>query len=425
MISITRDDQNRHNDEDLNNSETCSQFIRAAKIAEQNGLAAAVSWFKAIRIENLVEQMRKVDLREANAMAELEKLARSVEKLIESNRGGDKGIHGFIGERAQVYLNNAWSLINGEGITSVLIDDNGMVDYIEKGINIQQKACKANGFLGLDHIMAHKTKYPMFDGKYQIPKDFYDEFKRLGSMTKSQAGKLSRHEWNLWNEIQKIKQEHISVEPMKVTYDEIQRDTIFETIKKNTNDIQKEHEKQARTVVESNKPTVKACVGTAVASSAIEGVLSGSAKVVEKRLQGKKLRDYDRQDAKEVGLATAEGSVKGAVRGAAVYVAENCTPIPGIVAGGAVTVAFDSAKAVYKYNKGVVTKGECIDAVAKSIVTASAGALGAKIGGKICPIPIVGEVVGGFLFSFVSDKAYVLIKDKVKCGIVDISTQIA
>ena len=72
----------------------------------------------------------------------------------------------------------------------------------------------------------------METGKYQIPKDFYKEFQRLETMKKIDAGKLSRHEWNLWQEVQRIKNANIKVEPMKVTYDEIQRDNIFDTIKK-------------------------------------------------------------------------------------------------------------------------------------------------------------------------------------------------
>ena len=158
--------------------------------------------------------------------------------------------------------------------------------------------------------------------------------------------------------------------------------------------------------IEAHKPTVKACVQTMAASSAIEGALSGAAKVVEKRISGKKLKDFEKQDIKEVGLATAEGAVKGAVRGTVVYLAENCTSIPGVVAGGAVSVAFESGKIIKKYADGDMTKQECVRAIGKSTLTVSAGMLGAKIGGKICPIPIVGEVVGGFVFSLLADMGF-------------------
>lgn len=406
-----------------NSNENLSNTVDSIKVAENCGLAAAVSWCKTIRLDNLLNKMQQIDLRKANALSELETLARSVENLLESNRGGDKGIHGFIGERAQVYITNAWALINGEVKPSVLIDDNGMVDYIERGINIQQKACRANGFLGLDHIMDHKAKYPTFNGKYQIPKDFYEEFHRLADMEKIDAGKLSRHEWNLWQEVQRIKNANIEVEPMKVTYEEIQRDNIFGTINRQKEQIQKTHNKNAQSVVNEHKPTVKACLGTTAASSVIEGTLSGAAVIIDKKINGKSIKDYDKQDVKDVGLATAEGSVRGAIRGAAVYIVENCTPVPGIIAGGAVTVAWDGAKAAYKYNKGLATKEECIDIVVRSLVKATAGTTGALIGGQICPIPVVGEVIGGFAFSLVSDKLYNYLKNKKKYAIFNTKLQ--
>ena len=90
--------------------------------------------------------------------------------------------------------------------------------------------------------------------------------------------------------------------------------------------------------------------------------------------------------------------------------ATNYTHIPAPVAGAAVTVAFDGASAIKKYTDGKISGTECAYEVGKSAFVASAGALGAKLGGKISPIPIVGEVVGGFVFSFAADKGFVLIR---------------
>ena len=379
--------------------------------AKQNGASAIIAWLKSIRIAKLLEEMRTIDFRKESAMEELRELTESVQHLISSNRGGDKGIHGFIGERAQVYISNAWELIYGKAKICELIDDNGMTDYLEKGIEIQQKACRANGKLGLDHILCHREKYPNFKGKYQIPLDFYEKFKSLGNLTEEEAGKLCRHDWNLWHEIQKVNQAGIEVEPMRVTYGEIQRDTIYGTIDRNKDMLQAEAEKQKSQAIETHKPTVGACLRTAAISSATEGLLTGSAKVIEKCCEGKPLKEFDGQDLKDVGLATAEGSAKGAIRGAAVYIAENYTPVPGVVAGSAVTVAFEGAKAVKQCYDGNMTKEECIYAIEKSAIVATAGGIGAKVGGKICPIPIVGEVVGGFIFSLIMSKSLDEISD--------------
>lgn len=380
-------------------------FSKTVEYAEQQGASATIAWLKSIRIANLLEQMREIDFRKDNAMEELKTLTESVEQLLNTNRGGDKGIHGFIGERAHVYITNAWGLMYGEVKVCELIDDNGMTDYLENGISIQQKACRSNGWLGLDHVLRHREKYPEFVGRYQIPKDFFDTYMRIGSMSEKEAGKLCLHEWNLWHEIQEIKQAGIEIEPMKVSYDEIQRDRIYDTIERNKAEIQAKMREMKDQAIELHKPTVKAGIQTAAISSATEGILAGAVKIVEKRLEGKEFKEFDSQDLKEIGLAAAEGSIRGAVRGTVVYIAENCTAIPGVVAGAAVTVTFESAQAVKRYCDGKITREECVGAVEKSVVVAAAGGLGAKLGRKIIPVPVVGEVIGGFLFSFVASKA--------------------
>ena len=134
--------------------------------------------------------------------------------------------------------------------------------------------------------------------------------------------------------------------------------------------------------------------------------MTGVGEVLNKRHEGKRIRDFDSDDAKDIGKAVLKGSGKGAVRGVAVYTATNFTHIPAPAAGAAVTVAFDSVSAVKKYADGKITGVECAEAIGKSAFVASAGALGARIGGKLIRIPVVGEAVGGFLFSFVTDKGY-------------------
>ena len=357
--------------------------------------------------------MRSIDFRKDNAMQELQTLADSIDELIKKNRGGSTGIHGFIGERAQVYLSNAWSLIKGDVRICELIDDDGMTDYLEKGIDIQQKACRSNGWLGLDHVLSHRERYPQFNGKYQIPKDFYEDFERLAKMSKKEAGKLCRHEWNLWNEIQKIKKSGVVIEPMRVTYDEIQKDKIYETIDNNIKGIEAEAEKQAESATATYSPSIKAGIRTAAVSSVIEGGLSGVFKAAEIRIKGKHFRDYDKQDLKAVGKASAEGCLRGVVRGAAVYLVDNYTNIPGYIAGSSITLLFDGSKIIKEYTAGDISGKECLYTFGKSAAVTVAGAAGAKIVGKICPIPIVGEVFGGFVFSLATDKGFGLIEKRI------------
>ena len=377
---------------------------RAASAAEQQGVAGFISWLKAMRLEKLLQEMEQIDFRKANALNELKALVKSVEELIASNRGGDKGIHGFIGERAQVYITNAWALIKGSGRISELIDDNGMIDYWENGIAVQQKACRYK--LGLPHLLDHKAKNPEFVGIGHIPKDFYETYKRLESLTDAEAGRLTKPDRAIWLEIQKVKKAGITVRPMECTYDEIQRNKIFDTVDKNEQEVKAEADRQAKQAVERHRPTLREGAMATATSAVVEGVMTGAGEILNKCHEGKRIRDFDLDDAKDIGKAALKGSGKGAVRGAVVYTAVNFTSIPAPAAGAAVSVAFDSVSAVKKYADGKITGAECAEEIGKSALVASAGALGAKLGGKICPIPVVGEVVGGFIFSFAANKGY-------------------
>ena len=81
-------------------------------------------------------------------MEELKTLTESVEQLLNTNRGGDKGIHGFIGERAHVYITNAWGLMYGEVKVCELIDDQ------EKRQEMGKAALKASQKYQPDNIMS-------------------------------------------------------------------------------------------------------------------------------------------------------------------------------------------------------------------------------------------------------------------------------
>lgn len=399
---ITTIDLNKTETEEVKKTDKID-FDESVESAECQVSAAWIIWLRDLRVSRLLDEMRAIDLREANALNELETLTRSVEALIQSNRGGDKGIHGFIGERAQVYIKNAWALIKGSVKVSVLIDDNGVSDYLEFGVEIQQKACCAGGKLGLDHVLRHKDCYPFFPGKYQIPKDFFEKYARLAGLSPEQAGRLRHEDLKIWIEIQKVKKAGIVIEPMECTYDEIQRNTIFDTIRRKESEIRQDADQQVQEATVRNRPTLKEGLKVTGASAAIEGTLSGVSEILNKRFAGKTLVMYTSNDFKDVGIAALKGTGKGAVRGAAVYAATNFTKIPAQVAGAAVTVAFDGAAAVKKYADGKITGTECAVEIGKSVLVASAGALGAKLGGKLIPIPVVGEVVGGFVFSLAAN----------------------
>lgn len=115
--------------------------------------------------------------------------------IVTRNRGGTKGMHGFIAEVAEVGINNARREIIGEDANMSWVNDNGKVDLIRDGIDIQQKFVNAGGRFSLGAVAKHLHAYPDFvqnGGKYQIPSDHYDNVKRLLTMSKEEAARLSK-----------------------------------------------------------------------------------------------------------------------------------------------------------------------------------------------------------------------------------------
>ena len=145
---------------------------RAVKNTQEQAVASWIDYQNQLRINELLQGLSQQDTNLDNALKEFGELKESVSKLVQTNRGGTKGMHGFVAERMQVYFKNARNLIEGADKGYFLIDDNGPVDYTGNGINYQQKFVGKH--LSLDAVKKHLDKYPDYiknGGKYQIPKD--------------------------------------------------------------------------------------------------------------------------------------------------------------------------------------------------------------------------------------------------------------
>ena len=148
---------------------------RIVKGTQEQAVASWINYINQMRLNELLKGLSQQDINLDNALREIGELKESVSRLLQTNRGGTTGIHGFIAERMQVYFQNARNLADGAGRGYSLIDDNGPVDFIGHGIDYQQKFVGKH--LSLDAVKGHLDKYPDYiknGGKYQIPKDYYD-----------------------------------------------------------------------------------------------------------------------------------------------------------------------------------------------------------------------------------------------------------
>ncbi len=377
---------------------------------QSQAMGATVRLLKDVREVRTAEQLKTLDSWKAAADSEMERLKDSVRQVMESNRGGAKGMHGFIGERAQVYIMNARSLLDGKAADYVLLDDNGPTDYTRAGRPIQQKAVQADKALGLTHVAEHAAKYPFEfvekNGVYQIPRDFYETFRRFLNMDPMEAGRLRTEDLRMWERVQAFRHEHpnLKIEPMVVGYPDIQAGAISETIQKEEDMQEKKYAERRENVEAEGRPSLKEGLKVAAISAVAEGVIDGGLSAMDRIRQGTKLRDFNREDWKVVGIDAVRGCGKGVVRGGTMYVLVNTAKMPAPMASAVVSASFSSAKAVKRYAKGEIDGKACAVQMADGCCNAAVCAVFAKIGEKVIPIKIVGPLIGSVVGNWVYRK---------------------
>ena len=367
--------------------------------------ATVIDVVNASRIGQLLKCLSDIDRNQAGAKEEILRLKAEIQKLLDSNRGGAKGIHGFIGETSQVHISNIKAFINGDEPLYILLDDNSMTDYLRGMQIIQQKACRAGGHLGLDAIKGHAEKYPEFiqqGGIYQIPKDMYAKYIRLRNLPEEVALKLRREDLRLWRYIKTFTDENpnITIEPMEVSYSDIQAGTIDGTVKKVEEDTDRAFDEQRKEAHDAHAPSFEEFLKVCGISAAIEGGVSAATEFILKIKSGKKLSEFTRRDFQDVFGKLVSGSSKGALRGGFVYIATNVYKIPTAVAAGIITAIFTAGHEGYLFLKKKTTGKQLVVNSIFSVIESAASVAGAAIGKQLfTKHPIIGAIAGSIFGS--------------------------
>lgn len=367
--------------------------------------AVVVDVVNAIRIDQLLKKIARIDHNQIGAEEEIKQLKKTVEKLLSSNRGGEKGIHGFLGETSQVHISNIKSFLNDEEPLYILLDDNSMTDYTRGMQLIQQKACRSGGYLGLDHIKAHSEKYPEFikeGGIYQIPKDMFSKYKQLKDMSQEAAMKLCKEDLRLWKYIRQYTDDNpdIRIESMEVSYTDIRAGNIQSTVDRVEKNTDQEFEKQRKDAIDAHAPTWQEFLKVCGISAAVEGGISAGIEFIEKLKERKKLSNFTKQDITDILTKLMLGSGKGALRGGLVYLATNFLKMSASVACGIVTALFGVVQEGYMCLKHKITKKEFGKKSFFVILETAASAGGATFGKHVCKkCPVIGAIVGSLIGS--------------------------
>lgn len=101
---------------------------KVLKSSQEQAVAAWIGLINQMRIDDLVENLSRQDQNLDSAMESMDWALGKIEGLVVANRGGNKGIHGFIAEVAECGLENAQNLVHGNKPVMEWVNDNGPAD---------------------------------------------------------------------------------------------------------------------------------------------------------------------------------------------------------------------------------------------------------------------------------------------------------
>ena len=373
------------------------------KSTQEQAVASWIAYLNQVRFDTFIAFENKQNLNLQNALVELDNALQEILHEITINRGGQKGIHGFIAEIAEVGIGNARQKIIGQPTIYKWENDNGCVDIIRDGIDIQMKFYVKN--LSLDAIKTHFEKYPDFlnnGAKYLIPRDQYDRMKYLLSLTEEQANKLptsdgtfSLAQWkyvHTFFETSNIDFEY--VEPAVLWYKDVQKGTIYSTLENEKTDLKATDNLLRNDAKLKSKPSVGEGGKASAISAAIEGSTAFLICIAKKRKERKTIRNFTQDDWIEIAGETGIGTLKGGVRGISIYALTNYSKTPAAVSSALATAAFGVAEQVHLHRSGKITELQFIENSETLCLDASISALSSFIGQTVIPIPVLGAVIG-------------------------------
>lgn len=383
-----------------------SDTTRITKRGQEQAVAAWVNYLNQVRMDRLLQAIRDQDVSLHNALATVDAALGSIKNLVTSNRGGLKGMHGFIAEIAETGVGNARSQVLGADQIYEWVNDNGPIDLMRDGLGIQQKFSAAGGSFSLGAVADHHAKYPDFitsGQRYQIPRDHYEAVRALHDMSRKEASKLlsggaGGPSFRQWQRVHAFFEEGSvpleALEPSHLDYHQVQQGTIDATLEAEKESLRKTAQDQNDSAYQGSKPSVEQGVRATVAAAAIEGGTTFVMAVVAKRRAGRKLGEFTAEDWAEIGTETGFGFAKGGVRGFSIYALTNFTATSAATASSIVTAAFGIAEQANKLRRGDINEQEFLENAELVSLEAAVSALASSVGQAIIPVPVLGAVIG-------------------------------
>lgn len=376
------------------------------KSTQEQAVASWIDHLNQIRLNEFVAKLLDQDKNLEGALNELKALKNfiaSPERIL----GSMKTKHGEIAEHVHVNIANARRLIDGLSIEHTFdgVGRTAPEDYLFNGIKVQSKYLNGlvNTLTGKDGVLGHLSKYPDFlndGGIYHIPKDQYEAMQALLSMSDEQFNKASREVRYIVIKLREFQQQSGidlnsgSIQPAIGNYGDVQLGQIDETINSEEKSINERDKNNREKAYLQSKPSLQEGLNATAVSATIEGGMSFCLEVHKKLKSGKKLSEFTSDDWKDVGIETALGGGKGAIRGATIYGMTNFSATPAAVASALVTATFGIVSQASLLRQGKISNEDFIINSEIVCLDVSVSAISSMMGQIIIPIPVLGAIIG-------------------------------
>ena len=377
-----------------------------SKNTPEQAVASWIDHLNQLRLNELLGNLKAQDSNLAGALEELQELKDFVASP-EHILGSMKSKHGEIAEHVQVNISNARRIIEGLSpeYTFEGVKRNAPEDYLFNGIKVQSKYL--NGLVktinSKNGVLGHLLKYPdsLKEGNiFDIPKDQYDAMQEFLSMSDEEVNKASREVRAIVRKLREFQEktgidlQGDTVRPGVGKYDEVQIERIGDTIDNEEKSIKDKDQELREQAHEKSKPSVREGLKVTAVSAGIEGGISFCLSVHKKLKSGKKISQFTAEDWQDVGIDTAAGGGKGAVRGAGIYGLTNFTATPAAVASALVTATFGVVSQARLLHQGKISNEDFIINSEIVCLDVTISAISSLMGQVMIPIPILGAVIG-------------------------------
>ena len=387
--------------------------------AFNQGIGAYINCLNHLRIQDLQiamkiieDEARNVILNKDNASKILDYAKDSIEDVIVKNRGGDRGVHGFIAEFAEEGIVNARRAIEGLKPIVKVLNDNGPADLLIGRNTIQMKFynnlrdelaqsfhynTKMKMMFPKDHVQVFEkimagAKEVELNGKRLSSKQITDIRQIINDITESK-GLTSYKSWMKSSALDYKDAQKNSINSLL----DSEQKNIYKTVKLKQQELNKK-----RLVAQKHAlPNLKQANKVARNAAFLQGDLALMSSVYEKYKEGKNIFEFEQSDWLDCGLDTAEGVIKGAISGYSIYGLTNVLGISAPNASALVMATYGMIDIVLKYRTTEITQDEFMNLLTLNVMDASFATIGACIGQTMIPIPVLGSVVGSIASSLI------------------------